>query len=118
MGELGEDEIDFHKQVGKYIAEKYPKTDAKFITVGNLASQIGKELITKNLNVKTFDDNIETSRYILDNLRGDCTIFLKASRAMKFEEIIDYIKNVNKTGASANENLSNTDEVSKKRSDW
>ena len=39
-----------------------------------------------------FEDNIATSRYILDNLNAGITIFLKASRSMKFEEIIENLK--------------------------
>lgn len=102
MGELGKDEIKFHKEVGRYLgakavdcplSEMYPK----FITVGNLAQYIGEELAKCGLDVKSFDNNLETSRYILANLNAGSTIFLKASRAMKFEEIIEYIKNeVNK----------------------
>lgn len=91
MGELGKDEINFHREVGKYIAEKFDRNDADFITVGNLALYIGEELEKQGFNVKHFDNNLETSRYILDNLCGGCTIFLKASRAMKFEEIINKI---------------------------
>ena len=95
MGELGENEIEFHKEVGRYLSKKsdnlQPST-IKFITVGNLAFYIGKELEKIGFSVEHFENNIETSRYILDNLHGGCTIFLKASRAMKFEEIIELIK--------------------------
>ena len=65
----------------------------EFLTVGNLARYIGEELEKCGLDVKSFDNNIETSRYILDNLNAGSTIFLKASRAMKFEEIIEKLKN-------------------------
>ena len=92
MGELGENEIEFHREVGRYIAEKFDSNDADFITVGNLALYLGEELEKQGFNVKHFDNNLETSRYILDNLHGGCTIFLKASRTMKFEEIIEGIK--------------------------
>ena len=68
------------------------------MTVGNLADYIGKELEKFGFEVKNFNDNLETSRYILDNLHGGITIFLKASRSMKFEEIIENLKN--KLGAS------------------
>ncbi len=107
MGELGEQEIEFHREVGRYLGAKavdcplpeiknfdppsrggYPK----FFTVGNLARYIGEELAKCGLDVKSFENNIETSRYILDNLNAGCTIFLKASRAMKFEEIIENLK--------------------------
>lgn len=90
MGELGENEIEFHREVGRYLGKKFKK--GMFLTVGNLARYIGEELSKCGLNVKSFDNNIETSRYILDNLNAGSTIFLKASRAMKFEEIIEYLK--------------------------
>lgn len=92
MGELGENEIDFHREVGKYLGEKFRGNNAVFLTVGELAYYIGEELSKYGFEVKHFDNNIETSRYILDNLHGGITIFLKASRAMKFEEIIENLK--------------------------
>lgn len=107
MGELGENEVEFHREVGKFLGKKFgicPLPEIKdfdppsrggypkFLTVGNLAHYIGEELEKCGLNVKSFDNNIETSRYILDNLNAGSTIFLKASRAMKFEEIIEYLK--------------------------
>lgn len=94
MGELGDDEIELHRKVGRYLAEKEAgnKNKAVFITVGDLAENIGNELKKSDLEVHSFKNNEETSRYILDNLDVGTTIFLKASRAMKFEEIIENLK--------------------------
>ncbi len=92
MGELGDNEIEFHKEVGRYIGEKFAGRKTCFITVGNLAKYIGDELSKYGFEVKHFNNNIETSRYILDNLDSGITIFLKASRSMKFEEIIENLK--------------------------
>ena len=92
MGELGENEIAFHKEVGDYIGRLDGKKQARFITVGNLAKYTGEELSKFGFDVKSFDNNFETSRYILDNLDAGTTIFLKASRTMKFEEIIQTVK--------------------------
>ena len=89
MGELGENEIEFHREVGRYLGKKFKK--GMFLTVGNLARYIGEELSKCGLDVKSFDNNIETSRYILDNLNAGSTIFLKASRSMKFERIIELL---------------------------
>ncbi|MBQ3819569.1 hypothetical protein II810_03895, partial [bacterium] len=50
---------------------------------------IGEVLEQQGFSVKYFNDNIATSRYILDNVDVGTTIFLKASRSMKFEQIID-----------------------------
>ena len=94
IGELGDNEIELHREVGRYLAEKEAgnKNKAVFITVGNLAENIGNELKKSDLEVYSFKNNEETSRYILDNLDVGTTIFLKASRAMKFEEIIENLK--------------------------
>lgn len=96
MGELGVEEEKFHREVGKYFAQKSKK--AKFITVGNLAKSIGDELVNAGFDVESFSNNLETSRYILDNINADSTIFLKASRSMKFEEIIDLLKQKSEVG--------------------
>ena len=95
MGELGDDEAELHKSVGNYISKNFKgklAPNAKFILVGNLAKYIGEDLEKSGMNVLYFDDYIATSRYILDNLNIGTTIFLKASRAMKFEQIIEQLK--------------------------
>lgn len=91
MGELGEMERELHRGVGEYLAKISPK-NAKFLTVGNLAEEIGKPLEDVGLFVKNFENNDEVSKYILANINAGNTIFLKASRSMKFEEIIEKIK--------------------------
>ncbi len=90
MGELGENEKLYHKQVGEYLG-KLPKK-VKYIIVGNLAKEIGKELEISGNSVHYCSSNEDASCYILDNLNNGYTIFLKASRAMKFEEILENIK--------------------------
>lgn len=92
MGELGEKEKEFHREVGKSFSEM---KNVKFLTVGNLALEIAKELENSGIWVKSFANNEEVSRYILDNLDVGNTIFLKASRSMKFEEIIENLKRGN-----------------------
>jgi len=91
MGELGVDEVDLHKEVGRFLAEK-SNPNVKYLTVGNLAKEIGDELLAKDLFVKNFENNEAVSRYILDNVNVGCTIFLKASRSMKFEQIIENLR--------------------------
>ncbi len=93
MGELGENEIDFHREVGEFLGKKFKGKKVLFLTVGELAKYIGDELLKYGFEVKSFKNNIETSCYILDNLHEGNTIFLKASRSMKFEEIIEDLKN-------------------------
>ena len=90
MAELGDDEIRYHREVGKYLSSfsKY----VKYILVGKLARYIGKALETESFEVKYFDTNEQVALYIIENLNKSNTIFLKASRAMKFEEILEKIK--------------------------
>lgn len=90
MGELGENEVEYHRQVGKFLAGL--KENVKYLTVGNLAAEIGNILSSHGFEVKSFDTNQEVSCYILENLHSGNTIFLKASRSMKFEEIIESVK--------------------------
>lgn len=93
MGELGESEVELHREVGRYLSENIPdKKSVKFLTVGTLANEIGVKLEQNGLFVKNFENNEEISHYLLDNKVGGGTIFLKASRAMKFEEIIENLR--------------------------
>ncbi len=103
MGELGDSEIELHREVGMYIVNNSPLTPTLsrrereqcsviFLLVGDLARYIGEELESAGFDVEYFKDNIATSRYILDNINIGTTIFLKASRSMKFEEIVDNLK--------------------------
>ena len=93
MGELGENEVEFHREVGEFLGKKFKGKKVLFLTVGELAKYIGDELLKYGFEIKSFKNNIETSCYILDNLHEGNTIFLKASRSMKFEEIIEKLKN-------------------------
>jgi UDP-N-acetylmuramyl pentapeptide synthase len=60
--------------------------------VGGLAREIAGELEKYGVWVKSFDNNPQAVRYILENPDIGNTIFLKASRSMKFEEIIEGLK--------------------------
>lgn len=93
MGELGENENFYHKKVGKFINNKN-KPNAKILTVGNASKNISDEI--KVCFTKHFKTNEDVARYILANIEIGTTIFLKASRSMKFEEILTYLKGENK----------------------
>lgn len=81
MGELGEDEIKYHRELGEYIQSK----GMPVLTVGELS---------KNINpAKHFDTVEEAAEYIKTNISKDKKIFLKASRSMKFERIIELLNN-------------------------
>ena len=83
MGELGENEKEFHREVGRFIKNHAHKENI-ILTVGNLAKEFGGN--------QNFETNKNAGKYIIQNIKEERTIFFKASRSMKFEEIIDYIK--------------------------
>ncbi len=85
MGELGKDEIAYHKEIGEFLCAY---ENVKLLTVGNLAKYI---LRNSTLEGVEFETNFECAKYIIDNIEKGTTILLKASRAMKFEEIIEMV---------------------------
>lgn len=94
MGELGENEIKYHKEIGDFLVKKISKNkDINIFTVGKLANEITKVLKQNNIFSVNFGNNLQTSRYILDNVKIGTTIILKASRSMKFEEILNEVGN-------------------------
>ena len=102
MGELGGQEEELHREAGKYLAEKIrvlkiPVESVKFLTVGHLAERIGKSLEDGGIFVKNFENNTSAARFVIDNIPAGSTILLKASRAMKFEEIIEYLRENNRS---------------------
>lgn len=84
MGELGENEIYYHEDLGKYISKKNP--NAKILTIGNLSKNI-----SQNCNGKHFENIEDAVLYIKTNVKNSTKLFLKASRSMKFEKIIELL---------------------------
>lgn len=91
MGELGENEKVYHREIGEYINNKNITTH-KILTVGKLAKEISD--VINNCFTKNFESNEDVARYILANIKIGNTIFLKASRAMKMEEIPEKIRQI------------------------
>ena len=87
MGELGKDEIMYHKQIGEFLS-KY--SGIKLLTVGTLARHIARNT---TLDSVEFENNKDCADYIIKNAPKCSTILLKASRAMKFEQIIEMVEN-------------------------
>ncbi|MBP3821761.1 UDP-N-acetylmuramoyl-tripeptide--D-alanyl-D-alanine ligase [bacterium] len=90
MGELGENARDYHKQVGEFLVNI--DKNVKYLLVGDLIKETGKVLENNGFEVNYFNSNKDVSCYIVENLDKSNTIFLKASRSMKFEEILENIK--------------------------
>ena len=89
MGELGINESKYHSEIGEFINIKKPS--AKILTVGELSKNISDKI--NCCYTKNFDNTEDVTRYILANIENGTTIFLKASRSMKFENIIENLKN-------------------------
>ena len=90
MGELGENAEGYHRNAGKLI-NRYG--DVTVVTVGELAKYIAESCECKAVS---FVDNKEAALYIVKNIPEGTTILFKASRAMKFEEIISEIEELKK----------------------
>ena len=87
MGELGKDEIMYHKQVGEFLSNY---KEIELLTVGALARHIARNTTLKNVE---FENNEQCAKYIIENVQKNSTVLLKASRSMKFEQIIEMVKN-------------------------
>lgn len=93
MGELGENEVKYHQEIGEFLVEKINESMAvRVLTVGALAREINWVLKESGIESINFENNLQISRYILDNVKKGTTIVLKASRAMKFEQIIQELE--------------------------
>ncbi len=85
MGELGLNEENYHIQIGNYLEQ----FNCDYVlTFGNLA----KYIQPKNIKTIHFETKNELVEYIKKNLPKGENILLKASRYMKFEEIIEELK--------------------------
>ncbi len=93
MGELGENSEKYHFEIGEYI-NTLNKKDFIVLTVGDLALKIS-EALSDNIETKNFKNTADLTRYILANIDKSYTIFLKASRSEKFEDIIKMLEGDN-----------------------
>ncbi len=90
MGELGENAAKYHRNAGKLI-NRY--NDVSVVTVGELAKYITE---TCEHEAVSFADNKSAAKYIVENIPAGTLILFKASRSMKFEEIISEIEELKK----------------------
>ena len=91
MGELGVNETQYHMELGEYI-NNHKKLDnaSTVITIGKLSKSISEQI--KNCKAVNFEDNAGAVNYIQKNIPKNSKLFLKASRSMKFENIIEELK--------------------------
>lgn len=82
MGELGLNEEEYHIKTGKFLEQ----FECDYVlTIGDLA----KLIKPSNLKTVHFETKKEAAEFIKNNLPANSNILLKASRFMKFEEIIE-----------------------------
>lgn len=88
MGELGENEVQYHKELGEYINNhKKLNPNTQIITIGSLSKNIS-EMVKKCKSIH-FEEIPQAVKYIKENISHEYKIFLKASRSMKFEKVIE-----------------------------
>jgi UDP-N-acetylmuramoyl-tripeptide--D-alanyl-D-alanine ligase len=63
--------------------------NVKLITVGNLAKYISQNT---TISATHFNNNLDCAKYLAQNIEKDSIVLFKASRSMKFEEIIEGLK--------------------------
>ena len=91
MGELGVNEINYHRELGEYIdRHKKLNPNTTIISIGNLSKNITDCI--KNCKTEHFESIESAAKYIKHNISKSSKIFLKASRSMKFEKIIEALK--------------------------
>ena len=82
MKELGKKERAYHKEIGEFLNQF---DNLELITVGDLAKFIAASTIHK---YKCFSDNKGVASFIKEHAPQGTKLLFKASRSMKFEEII------------------------------
>ena len=91
MRELGEEAFNAHKAIGAY-AEK---NSVDFLIVLGEFSLAYEEGFSDKCGLKSFNSNENVIKFLKDFLIEGDVILVKASRAMKFEEIVNDIKEGN-----------------------
>ena len=88
MKELGKTEMELHQEIGRFTVEK--NLDL-VIAIGDLALNIYKEA-RPHIDCEWFGTWEEAKLEMYEMLTIGDTILVKASHSMKFEEIVDYLK--------------------------
>ena len=90
MGELGKDEVMFHKAIGKSI--KNMNFDI-LLTVGNLSRNISDAVLEKSIHFPKTEGCII---YLKNNLKAGDWVFIKGSRSMELDKIVTSLKELRK----------------------
>lgn len=90
MFELGENEIRYHKEIGRFLLDK-PIDEV--VVLGELSQKI-KQVIEESeskIKVFTFSDNEEAAIYLMATLKPEDIALLKASNGMNLKEIVNIL---------------------------
>lgn len=90
MFELGENSVQYHEEVGRYILDK---DIDKLIVVGDLAQHIMKVVKEGNSNIECchLKDNTEVGLFLLADMKPEDIVLLKGSNGMRLNEIVNTI---------------------------
>lgn len=91
MREIGERSYSVHREIGEYAKEN--SLDI-LITIGEF-SDAYKDGFSSSENFYSFDNSEEIIRFLKEFIEKDDIILVKASRAMKLEEIVKQLKDYN-----------------------
>ncbi|NEZ46374.1 UDP-N-acetylmuramoyl-tripeptide--D-alanyl-D-alanine ligase [Clostridium niameyense] len=91
MKELGEESFNAHKSIGEYASKN--NIDILF-ALGEFKNAYEKGFLYNNAEgiYKSFSDNETAANYIKSIIKEEDAILIKASRAMKFEQIVQILK--------------------------
>lgn len=93
MFELGENSLEYHRQIGEYLCDK--KIDA-VIVIGEHAQEIKKaldECDTKHAETFSFSDNEEVAISLMALLRPEDIVLIKGSNGMHLNEVVNILTN-------------------------
>lgn len=89
MLELGSFSVKLHKKVGEYAVKADVDT---LVCVGSDAKEIANTAMGRIENVAYFENKADAVEYLNGTLLSGDTVLFKASRGMKFEEIMNSLK--------------------------
>lgn len=83
LKELGEKELDFHKEIGE--AANYYKID-KLLTIGNLAMYAAQFFNGQKIH---FESNMDIVEYCISHLPSTATLLIKGSNSLNLHEVVN-----------------------------
>ncbi|WP_287823751.1 UDP-N-acetylmuramoyl-tripeptide--D-alanyl-D-alanine ligase [Clostridium sp.] len=91
MKELGDKAYDYHKEIGAYAKNN----SVDFLIVLGEFKDAFQEGFQDSEKIKSFDNTEEVNKFLQKYTEKDDVILVKASRAMKFENIVKSLKDLN-----------------------